>query len=205
MAMQSTYRPQDFPKISWRTGPVQLRLSGDVCLNVPAGMAAVQGPEMRRFLQASGNRIEGRELAVAGPEDLRWFAIFSHAPAGTARRRTEWVERIVEPDGRHSVLRTVILPAGGELFQVEILCEEDNAALAVKESGLLLAAVTVSSPRGQPMPPLWPPLAVAALVGVWLLSRRRLRAASDGRSDSIRRRSSPSGADVGRRPPEESA
>ncbi|GIU73764.1 MAG: hypothetical protein KatS3mg004_0851 [Bryobacteraceae bacterium] len=174
--MQGTYRPEDFPKISWQRGPLRLRLAADVTLGVPAGMAAIQGVEMRRFLAATGNRIEGRELAVVGPDDLRWFAIFSAAPAGTARRRSEWEERIVEPDGRRSVLRTVVLPVGGELFQVEILSEEENASLAARESAMLLRSVEVETARRT----WWPPAAALALAALWLLYRRR--ATSNGSS-----------------------
>lgn len=170
--MQNAYRPEHFPRIAWQPGPLRLSLTHSVSLRVPAGMAAIQGVEMRRFLEASGNRIEGRELAVAGPEDLRWFAIFSSAPAGTARRRTEWVEHFVEPDGRRSVLRTVILPIGEELFQVEILSEEENASLAAEESGLLLRSVEAEVPRSW----WWPPAAAAVLAALWLVLRRRAEA-----------------------------
>jgi len=169
--MQNTHRPEDFPRIQWQAGPVRLRLTEEATLQVPEGMAAIQGAEMRRFLEASGNRIEGRELAVAAPSDVRWFAIFSRAPAGTARRRAEWVERFVEPDGRRSVLRTVVLPAGGELFEVEILSEEENASLAAQESDLLLRSVEAEVPH------FWwlTPAAAAALAAGWLLLRRRAR------------------------------
>jgi hypothetical protein len=170
--MQGAPSPQDFPRIGWRRGPLRLLLDGEVVLRLPDNMVAVQGAEMRRFLEASGNRVEGRELAVAGPDDLRWFAIVSRAPAGTARRRAEWVEHFVEPDGRRSVLRTVVLPAGGELLQVEILSEEDNASLAALESELLLRAVEAGIPRTW----WWPPTAVAALAALWLLYKRRLTA-----------------------------
>lgn len=186
--MQGAYRPEDFPKIAWRSGPVRLRLAEGVSVKIPAGMAAIQGAEMRRFLEASGNRLEGRELAVAGPEDLRWFAIFSRAPAGAPRRRTEWVEHFVEPDGRRSVLRTVILPAGGTVLQAEILSEEENASLAAQESEFLLGAVETELP-----PSLWwPPLAAAAgLAALWLwLRRRKVSAASADRSDNTGPRSS---------------
>ncbi|MCX7605612.1 MAG: hypothetical protein N2036_16175 [Bryobacteraceae bacterium] len=174
--MQGAYRPEDFPKIAWQAGPVRLRLAEGLVLAVPKGMAAIQGAEMRRFLEASGNRIEGRELAVAGPEDMRWFAIFSRAPSGTPRRRTEWEERFVEPDGRRSVLRTVILPAGDALLQVEILSEEENASLAAEESGVLLRAIAAEEPRAF----WWPPLAAAAAGALWLLARRRAARRREG-------------------------
>lgn len=169
--MQNTYRPGDFPRIQWQAGPLRLRLTEEATLQVPEGMAAIQGAEMRRFLEASGNRMEGRELAVAAPADVRWFAIFSRAPEGTARRRAEWVEHFVEPDGRRSVLRTVVLPAGGELLQVEILSEEENASLAAQESELLLRSVEAEVPH------FWwmPPAAAAVLAAGWLLLQRRVR------------------------------
>jgi hypothetical protein len=167
--MQGGYRPEDFPRIAWRRGPLRLLLGGNTALRIPDTMIAVQGVDMRRFLEASGNRIEGRELAVAGPEDLRWFAIFSTAPAGTARRRTEWVEHFVEPDGRRSMLRTVVLPAGSELLQIEILSEEENASLAAMESDLLLRSVETQVPWSW----WWPPLAAASVAALWLLTRRR--------------------------------
>lgn len=176
--MQSGYRPEDFPRIAWRHGPLRLPLGEGVSLLLPDSMIAVQGADMRRFLEASGNRIEGRELAVAGPEDLRWFAIVSRAPAGTARRRAEWTEHFVEPDGRRSVLRTVVLPMGAELLQMEILSEEENASLAMQESELLLRSVEAELPRSW----WWPPAAAAALAALWLLYRRReglTRAESD--------------------------
>ncbi len=172
--MQGPYRAQDFPRIAWQAGPVRLALSESTLLQVPSGMAAIQGSEMRRFLQASGNRIEGREVAVVGPDDLRWFAIFSRAPASTARRRAEWVEHVVEPDGRRTVIRTVVLPAGGELFQAEILSEEENASLAAEESAVLLRSVEARVPRSW-----WlPPAAGAGLAVLWLLFRRRAANAS---------------------------
>lgn len=167
--MQGGYRPEDFPRIPWRRGPLRLKLGENVSLRLADAMIAVQGGDMRQFLEASGNRLEGRELAVAGPDDLRWFAIFSRAPAGTARRRAEWVEHFVEPDGRRSVLRTVVLPAGGELFQVEILSEEQYASLAAQESESLLRAVEAEVPKSW----WWPPAAGAALAALWLLYRRR--------------------------------
>lgn len=170
--MQSAFRPEDFPRIAWQPGPLRLKLTNSVSLRVPAGMAAIQGVEMRRFLEASGNRIEGRELAVAAPDDLRWFAIFSRAPSQTARRRSEWAEHLAEPDGRRSVLRTVILPIGEELLQVEILSEEENASLAAEESGLLLRSVEAEVPRSW----WWPPAAAAVLAALWLVLRRRAEA-----------------------------
>lgn len=172
--MQAGYRPEDFPRIAWRHGPLRLSLGGNASLQIPDTLIAVQGADMRRFLEASGNRIEGRELAVAGPEDLRWFAIFSRAPAGTARRRAEWTEHFVEPDGRRTVLRTVVLPAGGELLQVEILSEEQNASLAAQESESLLRAVEAEIPKTW----WWPPAAAAALAALWMLYRRRITAKS---------------------------
>ncbi len=175
--MPSQYRPEDFPRIAWRHGPARLALGEDLALQLPEGMIAAQGADMRRFLEASGNRIEGRELAVAGPEDLCWFAILSRAPAGTARRRAEWIEHFVEPDGRRSVLRTVVLPAGPHLLQVEILSEEENASLAAQESEALLSWVEAETPRSW----WWPPAAAAALAALWLLFRRRKSA---GRSDA---------------------
>lgn len=168
-AMQGSYRPEDFPRIAWQTGPVRVRLGESALLAVPAGMVVIEGEEMRRFLRASGNRIEGREIAVAGPEDLRWFAIFSRAPAAAARRRAEWVEHIVEPDGRRTVIRTVILPAGGELFQAEILSEEENASLAAEESAVLLRAVEAEAALSW----RWPAAAATVLAALWLLFRRR--------------------------------
>lgn len=167
--MQGTYRPEDFPRIAWQPGPVRLRLSEWVVLAVPAGMVAIEGEEMRRFLRASGNRIEGREIAVMGPEDLRWFAIFSRAPATAARRRAEWVEHVVEPDGRRTVIRTVILPAGSELFQAEILSEEENASLAAEESAVLLRAMEARAAFSW----RWPAAAAAVLAALWMLFRRR--------------------------------
>jgi hypothetical protein len=169
--MQTGYRPEDFPRIAWRHGPMRLELGEGVSLPLPGTMIAIQGAEMTRFLEASGNRIEGRELAVAGPEDLRWFAILSRAPAGTARRRAEWTEHLVEPDGRRSVLRTVIFPAGGAILQMEVLSEEDNASLAMQESEQLLSLVEAGAPYRW-----WlPTAAAAALAALWLLRRRRAR------------------------------
>ena len=167
--MQGALSPQHFPRIEWRRGPLRLLLDGEAVLRLPENMVAVQGAEMRRFLEASGNRIEGRELAVAGPEDLRWFAIISRAPAGTARRRAEWVEHFVEPDGRRSVLRTVLLPAGRTMLQVEVISEEENASLAAEESAALLREVGVEEPRWF----WWPPLVAASAAALWLLYRRR--------------------------------
>jgi hypothetical protein len=167
--MQGALSAEHFPRIEWRRGPLRLLLDGEAVLRLPENMVAVQGAEMRRFLEASGNRIEGRELAVAGPEDLRWFTIISRAPAGTARRRAEWVEHFVEPDGRRSVLRTVLLPAGRTMLQVEVISEEENASLAAEESAALLREVGVEEPRWF----WWPPLVAASAAALWLLYRRR--------------------------------
>jgi hypothetical protein len=167
--MQGALSAQHFPRIEWRRGPLRLLLDGEAVLRLPENMVAVQGAEMRRFLEASGNRIEGRELAVAGPEDLRWFAIISRAPAGTARRRAEWVEHFVEPDGRRSALRTVLLPAGRTMLQVEVISEEENASLAAEESAALLRETGVDEPRWF----WWPPLVAASAAALWLLYRRR--------------------------------
>ena len=170
--MQGALSPQHFPRIEWRRGPLRLLLDGEAVLRLPENMVAVQGAEMRRFLETSGNRIEGRELAVAGPEDLRWFAIISRAPAGTARRRAEWVEHFVEPDGRRSALRTVLLPAGRTMLQVEVISEEENASLAAEESAALLRETGVDEPRWF----WWPPLVAASAAALWLLYRRRCAA-----------------------------
>jgi hypothetical protein len=41
------------------------------------GIVKAEGPEMRKFLEATGNTLAGNELAVLGPETLDWFAILT--------------------------------------------------------------------------------------------------------------------------------
>lgn len=68
---------QPAPEIRWSFGPAEVELAARAALPVGRGLIYVQGEEMGRFLRASGNPPEGRELAVVGPVDLRWFAVIS--------------------------------------------------------------------------------------------------------------------------------
>lgn len=68
---------QTVPEIRWSFGPVPVVLGGIASIRAGQGQIYVQGAEMRRFLEASGNPPTGHELAVVGPMDLHWFAVIA--------------------------------------------------------------------------------------------------------------------------------
>lgn len=68
---------QTVPEIRWSFGPVPVVLGRIASIRAGQGQIYVQGPEMRRFLEASGNPPTGHELAVVGPEDLHWFTVIA--------------------------------------------------------------------------------------------------------------------------------
>ncbi len=66
---------QTMPEIRWSFGPAPVVLGGVASIRAGKDQIYVQGREMQRFLDASGNPPTGHELAVVGPADLRWFAV----------------------------------------------------------------------------------------------------------------------------------
>ncbi|MGJ5814719.1 DUF2167 domain-containing protein [Paludibaculum fermentans] len=68
---------QPAPEIRWSFGPAPVVLGGIASIRAGPGQIYVQGREMGRFLEASGNPLTGRELAVVGPADLQWFAVIT--------------------------------------------------------------------------------------------------------------------------------
>ena len=63
--------------IHWQFGPRTLTLNGLGALAVPAGMITANRDEIRRFLEATGNPPAGDEIAIAAPNSLDWFLVFS--------------------------------------------------------------------------------------------------------------------------------
>lgn len=68
---------QSVPEIRWRFGPAHAPIGPAADVRVPEGMIHVDGEEMLRFLDFTGNPSNGNEAAVAGPASLDWFAVFS--------------------------------------------------------------------------------------------------------------------------------
>lgn len=124
--------------IHWRFAPATIRLEG-ADLYLAEGMIYLEGAEMRRFLEAAGNPLEGNELAVVAPRDVSWFAVFTRQPEqppipgnGDWRERpgfdertgrTSWAVNSTEPDGRKVVSRTVYIPNHKPILGAEMLCE----------------------------------------------------------------------------------
>ncbi|WP_321473814.1 DUF2167 domain-containing protein [uncultured Paludibaculum sp.] len=65
------------PDIHWSFGPATLSIASVASIPLQKGFISIQDGELRRFLEASGNPPTGREVAVAGPTDLHWFAVIS--------------------------------------------------------------------------------------------------------------------------------
>lgn len=65
------------PEINWQFGPAEVALGAEAALRLPKGFLWADPSETKRFLGASGNPPSGQELAVIGPLDLAWFAVFS--------------------------------------------------------------------------------------------------------------------------------
>lgn len=169
------------PPIRWRRGPLTLQLAGAARLRLPPGMIAAEGGEMRRFLSATGNQLTGKELAVAGREDLRWFAVISLEStrgAPTSGRREEWTEDSVEADGRKVRIRTVAVPAGPALLSFEVVSELADAAAASVESDGLIDRLEIPDSGRPPLgllPPALAALACAAYCVYWVILRRQRR------------------------------
>ncbi|QOY86126.1 DUF2167 domain-containing protein [Paludibaculum fermentans] len=66
---------QTMPEIRWSFGPAPVVLGGVASIRAGKDQIYVQGAELGRFLEASGNPPTGHELAVVGPADLHWFAV----------------------------------------------------------------------------------------------------------------------------------
>jgi len=65
------------PEIRWQFGPAEFRLGEQAALRLPQGYLWADPEETKRFLEASGNPPSGHELAIIGPLDVAWFAVFS--------------------------------------------------------------------------------------------------------------------------------
>lgn len=151
-----------------------LRVSEGWLLEVPRGMVVAEGAQMRAFLEATGNRLKGREVAVAGPEDLRWFVIISAQPAARpGPRRAEWVEHTQEEDGRRVAIRTVAVAAGDALVTFELVSEEREEGTAAAEFEALPGRLHTESTGME----WWRavPAGGVALAGLWALVWLRRR------------------------------
>lgn len=117
---------QPFPDIRWQFGPRTLALAGVAELRLEKGLMFVETEEMRKFLQASGNTLTGRELAVAGPVDLAWFAVISRepgAPSQASGSDITWTETNREPDGRDVVIDSFLTGGNVAVLRFELVAE----------------------------------------------------------------------------------
>lgn len=167
--------------IRWEKGPLTLALAGVARLRLGEGMIAAEGGEMRRFLKETGNRLSWKELAVVGPDDLRWFAVISlESTRGAPRsgQREEWSEDSVEADGRKVRIRTVAVPAGQAVLTFEVVSEQKDAEGAKLESDDLLDRLEVPEAGRSPwwlLPPALALVAFAAYCVYWMILRRQRR------------------------------
>jgi len=167
-----------FPEIHWQFAPLTLDLQGAANLPLERGMISATGAEMRRFLEAAGNQLTGREVAVIAPVDVRWFAIITREPAervGRNAQREEWSEESKEADGRDVVIHTVLAPAGDALFRFEMLAEKAAAEKARAEFDAVLGRITTAHKEREPRWWIPPGLALGALGLIWMVRRRRQR------------------------------
>lgn len=117
---------QPLPDIRWQFGPRTLTLAGVAELRLNMGLMYVDGAEMRKFLLASGNTLTGRELAVAGPVDLAWFAVISREPGAASHvlgSDITWTETNREPDGRDVVVDSFLTGGNGAVLRFELVTE----------------------------------------------------------------------------------
>ncbi len=166
-----------FPEIQWQRGPHVLNLAGAAQLPVPTRMICAEGAEMRLFLEAAGNQLNGKETAVVAPESLRWFSIVSAEAAPTARRagqRQEWSEDSVEADGRKVRIRTLAVPVDRALLTFELVSERAEAEKARREFDELLAGLELTKENQAPSW-LLPLLLLLAAAIVYWIGRRRQR------------------------------
>jgi uncharacterized membrane-anchored protein len=87
------------PEIRWQFGPADIQLGGQATLRLPQGYLWSDPGETRRFLEASGNPPSGQEVAIIGPLDLAWFAVFSfdgYETMGFLKGSTPDVEAITQ-------------------------------------------------------------------------------------------------------------
>lgn len=167
--------------IRWEKGPLTLALAGVARLRLGEGMIAAEGGEMRRFLKQTGNQLSWKELAVVGPDDLRWFAVVSlESTRGAPRsgQREEWSDDTVESDGRQVRIRTVAVPAGQAVLTFEVVSERKDAEGAKLESDDLIDRLEVPQSGRSPLWLLPPALALVAFVAYcvyWMILRRQRR------------------------------
>ncbi|MBI4893697.1 MAG: hypothetical protein HY821_23970 [Acidobacteria bacterium] len=139
-------------------------------------MISADGAEMRRFLEAAGNQLNGKEAAVAGPADLRWFVVISVESAPRSQRsgqRQEWSEDSIETDGRKVRLRTMAVPVDRAVLTFEVVSEQAEAEKARREFDELLAGLKLADENRSPSWLLSVLLLLAALVVYWLGRRRQ--------------------------------
>lgn len=135
---------QTKPEIHWQFGPATLELEKNVELRVANGWIYIRGPEMERFLRASGNAVSGTELAVVGRADLRWFAVVS--PQGEAQNQ-KFKEYTREEDGREVVILTVVAKtSASHSLQIEVVAERKDERLAEQAAAGLLQGISVRPP-----------------------------------------------------------
>lgn len=151
-------------EIRWSRGPQDLRLGDEWVLPLPPGALYAVGAEMRRFLEATGNAVTGKEMLVFGAGDLAWFVVVSTAAEARGGDQS-WTEESLESDGRevriHSILR------GRTLF--ELVSEKAGAESARRAVERILNGLR---PSEAPRTPWWS-LLVIPLVVVYLIRRRR--------------------------------
>jgi uncharacterized membrane-anchored protein len=90
---------QGLPEIRWQFGPSEIQLGTEASLRLPRGFLWADPEETRRFLEASGNPPSGHELAIIGPLDVAWFAVFSfdgYDTMGFVKNKVPGVPAIVE-------------------------------------------------------------------------------------------------------------
>lgn len=67
--------------LTWQRGPTQGRIGTVASLEVPEGLAFLDGPNTRRFLELNQNPPRDNHYTLAA-EDLSWFAVFFFEDSG---------------------------------------------------------------------------------------------------------------------------
>jgi uncharacterized membrane-anchored protein len=67
--------------LAWQRGPTQGHIGGIAVLEVPEGLAFLDGPNTRRFLELNGNPPRDNRYTLVG-RDSSWFAIFFFEDSG---------------------------------------------------------------------------------------------------------------------------
>lgn len=67
--------------LAWQRGPTEGRIGGIATIKVPEGLAFLDAPDSRRFLELNGNPPRDNRYTLVGP-DGAWFAIFFFEDSG---------------------------------------------------------------------------------------------------------------------------